>query len=299
MKSLEQEVTAALTEILHWRSGLPLLSARDIFAESNLVWLLAAEVDEAAAEAGVNVDKEASELIDTLVFLMSEVSRKGEVTQRNFFRQIEDGKLHVNGTGASPQFYDILRWRVGNLDSEINFLDEALQILNLVLSRLSMITDVPFKTLVMEVLEKNEGIRPSEKRQGCDYFSARDTDGRSPLSDDGVQRKYDYSNRLLRILRNHFGSPLEPWMHLMVTDIISNWRLMLSESEAEIERILAEFDQLLVVAILSGQFASSGSSSSTEEYHLIFERSADQQLHLKPTARMIEHGLKAAGGVVL
>jgi len=304
----------SLNDIMRWRNNLPIIPLIDSFLPGRLIAYMDVEVDEAeeevlgAEESDLTPEKlekaylkEALELGDVLVFLTSEVSRRGNIIEDKFFQAIIASNFSVNGAGFEPDFYQHLHWRVLKLDGDTNFINEAIQTLSLILSRLNVLSFklsalnstivISLPKLVSQVIAKNEASRPSLERQGADYYLAK-MKGGVELTPEQAIKKYFHVESLLRLLRKHFGSPLEPWMHLLVSDVISNWQSSLADEEKRVEAILEDFDQFLVAAILSGEFFN-------PDEVVVFDRSAVGEVVLQPTERMINYGLKTAGAVEL
>lgn len=287
-----------IQEILAWQASLPLLGRREKFSGQSWVGLMLEEVAEAEEEVAVDPEKltpeeleqaqlrEALELVDVLVFLASEVARRGEGELDKFLNSATS--LYINGTGSDHQFYHLLKWRINNLDANSNFQSEALHILTLVISRIGVLTKVPLEQLVRMTLQKNRANRPQGDEEDLDFFSDR---YRGQLLDPtATKMKYDYNHVVIKEgLRRHFGSPLEIWMYLLASDIIRAWKLP-EEGLAETQARLSEVDYLLVNLFLRGELIP----DSKVEF-----KAGPQTVKTPVTPRMITHAMNVSGGVDL
>lgn len=258
------EVTGLLHDILVWHGDLPLLPRLDDIRGANgVIGLLLAEIEEAfleyekyqspesklsTSEKNIYRYKEASELTDVVVFLISEIERRGERVLQAFLDATYDKTNFVfDEAGRSDNFYKILNARVKSLAARKDtFHNEALSILQLILSRVSFVTAVPFDQLVSSTLSKNRRNRPAVDKNGQIYGNR---EGGFKLNESEAMRKFHQIEFVLRSLRDHYGSPLEHWIPPLVSELLHNWQdLSLAD---QLAKIITEIDQILIVNCLS------------------------------------------------
>lgn len=203
-KSWQQ--TARITE--EFRSQRPVLQTTD---GDHLLTLAAQEVDEAEEahhllESSLlfnffdQATEHAKEIADVLVFLYS--YSRHQKHQLAF----EDAWHRANGQGAKSPIYDQLYDQALNLsegDVDAN-LDHFLTYV------MSLSKHLPYAFSVTDAIEatlkKNFANRPEE------YYQMQDRFGR-PFTPDEIAAKQKHTEAALRLLRNHYGSPLQTWMH--------------------------------------------------------------------------------------
>lgn len=253
-----------------WRTERPALHAMDFILDKYyLTQLLVQEVWETQAEhdcSQIDKEKMESEIADILVVLFSMYGRN---RLRPDFAQVRE---RVNGTGKSSGIYDTLAEQsVNAIDGDIFSNVQAILI-----NVLSLTQHLPWhmdlEDAMRKVKEKNNKNRPKI------FFSSKDIDG-SELTSQELQQRYFHSNVALRIIRNHYGDPLEPWMYEQHTHLILDFHHS-KENIHALKQALQHHDEYLGTQVLT----------------LLCQNTMTPQV-VYP--RKLERGLQAAGAVAI
>lgn len=197
-----------------WRDRYPNLGLVDRMMGSNrLPHLSAQEVRETEQEQNFegtllyNFWHHAQELTDVTVFLYSFCLAEG------IMPDYQEAWSRANGQGTKSPIYDqlydkALNLNVGNVKANVtDFLKYVMSLSQHLPESMSIVEGM------QSVITKNSANRPVE------YYGVNDQEGRR-LSDDQIIAKYQHTEAILRLLRNHYGSPLQAWMHQPFKNLI-------------------------------------------------------------------------------
>ncbi len=268
-------------EIQWWRKSLPVLYKLDHLLPRTTMERVSKEViEEALPEAEFNhLLAESVELVDGLIFLLAELAKLGITID---FFDLAYNPITLNGHGSSSGFYQELTAAVGEIPHSLRPELDAQHALSLILARIYAISPLAFTQLIDLVLEKNKLNRPGKNHFGQEYYCLS-WRGRH-LSEEEVIKRYQHNERCFRVLRDHFGSPLEQWMHELVTELILDFDDPSNFSKLKVR--LRQIDAFLNRMFAQGKLIP-GQILKMEGLELIV------------TVRMREHALKTAGAVLI
>jgi hypothetical protein len=201
-----------------WHQQYPVMSRTDVDTRrgERLPNFIYRELLEALAEhdlegtTGYNFEAHAKELVDVLVFLYAS-SEVNEVEP-----DFHQAWGRANGQGSKSDIYDRSLNLAPNL-YEGNVQKNTDEFLSLLIS-LAHHLPQPLKVVkyMDKVIVKNTSNRP------VNHYTDLDEQGR-PLPDELAFQKYAHNETLLRKLRDHYGSPLQPWMYEPHADLFADF----------------------------------------------------------------------------
>lgn len=215
--SSNPEIVKSIESIARWKYSLVVLAFYDLLnkdPDSNfLITKLYEEALEAADEANesdpeIVSRKEAMEIVDCLVFLVS------YCISRNMPLQVEAVYHLVNSTPhheVNGKFYRNLLEYVANLPDN-QTISDVNQLFAIIFARLRTAKGIDVLEIVISTLKKNYRNRPVPYYS--DVFNGR------KLSELEMVSRYIHSTRMLRLLRDEFGSPLATWAHVPFKGLI-------------------------------------------------------------------------------
>ncbi len=276
-----ESLASSFQAIMGWRNDLPVLSAHDCLLPKSTQDRIGVElIQEALPEANSNKHlAEALELGDSLVFLLATLVELGVTV--DFFQLASDPVTH-NGRGKSSVYYEELMTTVDEIPHSMRPEIDSQHALSLILSRIYTISRYSLSEIVELVLEKNRSNRPEKNRFGQQYYGLN-WQGRE-LDEEGIMKRFHHNEKCFHALRAHFGSPLESWMHELVTGLIMNFN-----HAGNLEKLkdkLGTIDDCLVESFFRGEL-------------LVGKKITIDGLDLTVTVRMRDHVLQKAGAVLI
>lgn len=263
-----RELTQVNDMIRQWRDYYPAVKTADELQPIATLTDLAGEEILEAKDEHLKIEtpeyqplEHHKEIADVLVFLFS------FCIAHEVYPDLVGAEYKANGQGKKSSIYDSLYAKAmslteGNTEKNVNdFLVHLISLSHYLPNTVNIVATMK------KVLDKNTANREPS------YYSDLDQKGKK-LSKDQQLRRRQHNEKMLRVLRNTYGSPLEPWMHQPFAKLILDY----TDSSANLgvlnEKIKAQ-DIQLAEAVL------------------------DYNQGVLLTPRQLTHGLLKAGGIDL
>ncbi len=290
------QVVQAQTISNRWRSGLPILGEQDrldLQERSDtgqpplLSQLTIGEIQEVLYEAEHRPGSpaHAKEIADIFVFFFSWC----RVNQMQL--DMIEAVRRVDGYGGKSSIFEKLiemaqHWAEGDIQANAQYF---LQYMMSVVKHFPSDHPLDIAIVMSEVIIKNSRNRPAK------YFSFTDpNDPEKMISLNEVSTRFNHSNRMLRILRTHYGSPLERWMHEPFARLILDFRNS-TINEQILHSLLDTFDAHIAQAILYQELPESQALIDQGEIGLLVQTALESGL-ITPSGqwsrRAVDHALR-------